>query len=241
MFASPVQKATDYLTHSPMFKKIYHFYSTNDQVQTMDFTCPNQWFSKRVFKKKKNFKLPSTLTQVQMRITRELQPKKRHFKLPESFDYLILDHPHFKPLYDSPNHTEFWHFQWGSAVYRPKFALAPLPIFVFTPTIIHALQHYTPNTAHIIFNFAPLCSGALITDLLSKKNFPIPLLDEIKISKIRAVINGKEQNEQLDIAEQKKHFNEALKNAEEEYSMKNLTEHKHAFSALNSLWRYAIA
>lgn len=241
MFAAPVQKATADLTRSRIFKKIYHFYSANDQVQTMDFTAPNQWFSKRTFKKERHNELPQKLTQVQVRITQRVAPKKRHFKLPETIDYLTLNHPRIKLIYDDPHHTEFWHFQWGSRVYRPKFALAPMPICAFAPTIIHALERHAPAAPHTILNFAPKYHGALITNKYNKtEQYSFPLLSEDKMNVLYSFMKNF-SNEKFDINQEKQHFMNALEQAETEFKSKNPGVSKHAFSSISRLWKHAFA
>ncbi len=215
MFATPIQLATDYLIANSMFKKIYHFYSFNDNIQTMDFTSPKQFFSKRTFKKRKNFKLPNSLTQIRMRTTKSLHAKYKHPNM-QNLDYTFLHDKRFRHNYHDPKHTEFWNFQWGSTTYRDVFTLSPLPVVVFYPTIIATLEQKVPNWHEIIFDFAPFYEGAVIKNKKTKKSIVVKMLtkDQLNLIFDFAKESGRTS---INIYEQKEHLRAAMEKAQNEY------------------------
>ena len=57
LLGTPIQVETDYLINSPIFKKIYNFYSRADQVQMLDFFSFKRFFSRKKFTKRYNFNI----------------------------------------------------------------------------------------------------------------------------------------------------------------------------------------
>ena len=55
LIGSPVLTETDFLINSPLFEKIYHFYSYGDRVQRMDCFSVNRIASNRKFKERTDF------------------------------------------------------------------------------------------------------------------------------------------------------------------------------------------
>lgn len=75
LLGAPIQRETEQLVESPIFKKIYSFYSRSDNVQKKDLFSSQQFFSKRVFCNRREFDLPATLTQIEVRILVEHKPR----------------------------------------------------------------------------------------------------------------------------------------------------------------------
>jgi hypothetical protein len=227
MFATPVQKATDYLVASKMFKKVYHFYSYNDGIQTLDFTCPKQFFSNRMFKKRKDFAPPKSLVQIRMRTTKTLNSRYKK-DLNHSMDYTFLHDKRFKHKYHDPKHTEFWCFQWGSSTYRDLFTLAPLPIVVFYPSMIATLQQKFPDWHDIIFDYAPFYEGAIVKNRKTKKSFVVKMLSNDQLDAMYALARASGRTT-LDIYEQKSHLRDAVERAQNDYESlhpDHLSKHK---------------
>ncbi len=237
MFATPIQLATDYLVAHPIFKKVYHFYSFNDGIQTMDFTAPKQFFSKRTFKKRKKFKLPDSLVQIRMRTTKSLHAKYKHPHV-EKLDYTFLYDKRFRHIYHDPKHTEFWNFQWGSSTYRDIFTLSPLPVVVFYPTIIATLEQKVSTWHEIIFDFAPFYEGAVIKNKKTKKTIVVKMLtkDQLDIIFDLAKAAGRKS---IDVHEQKEHLRAAMQKAQDEYheDHPDYVSKKHKIMKLSQLMR----
>lgn len=146
LIGTPIQVETDYLINSPIFKKVYNFYSRADQVQMLDFFSFKRFFSRKKFSKRHNFTLPEKLTQVRIKIT-EYEPKSTTYvfdQLPE--DPKILT-KYFKELNYDPGHFELWFMGWTILTYRTTFPLQPLPVLTFLPIFLHYIQ-LNPNTPH---------------------------------------------------------------------------------------------
>ena len=216
MFATPVQRATDYLVGNSLFKKVYHFYSYNDDIQTLDFTCPKQFFSKRMFKKRKTFDLPNSLVQIRMRTTKSLHSNYKKFQK-NKYDYGLLQNKKCRHTYHDPKHTEFWCFQWGSSTYRDFFTLAPLPVVAFYPSIIAVLEQHCPEWHTITFDYAPLYEGAIILNKKNKESIAVRMLTIEQLQSIYAL--GKASGRiTLDVYEQREHLRDAMQKAEEDYN-----------------------
>ena len=229
MFGTPIQRVTDYLTIDSMFKKIYHFYSFNDSVQTLDFTSPKQFFSKRKFKKRYDFTPPSSLIQICLKTTKELI-RKRPSKDIEHVDYTFLNDHRFKHIYDDPKHTEFWNFAWGSTRYRRSFAITPLPIVVFFPSLLAGIQKANFTNHDLIFDFAPEYEGAAITDKKTKKCQTIQLISKDHLDHLYTLAKASERTE-CDMIEQQAHFNDAMEKAKTDFEK----EHNEKIKKKNTL------
>jgi len=143
LIGMPVQNETDYFARSPMFKKIYHIYSRGDRIQKLDFFSTKRFFSRRVFKDRNDFKLPENLTQIQVRITRTVRNKKNKAKGPRTLNLhskALLSGKSSNQRDASPGHIELWFFGWTPSNYRKDYILNPLPIAVFAPVIIDAID-----------------------------------------------------------------------------------------------------
>jgi hypothetical protein len=140
----PVQRNTDYLVTDSLFKKIYHIYSRHDRIQKLDFFSPKQFFSSRVFTKRKDFVLPDNLIQIQLKLTRNTFFSRKTRFNPYGFDKPSMIYGGFHFLRNvSPGHLELWFFGWNSAHYRKTLPIYPLPAVVFTPAIIRAVDSFT--------------------------------------------------------------------------------------------------
>lgn len=125
LFGTPVQVETEALYFSPTFKKIYHFYSENDSVQKMDLISTKKKSERRV-----------------THSTKQL-PKARAF--PQLIQGKIIVNRHRKRANDNSykkyevSHKDLWAISWHPG----SNPLAPLPVFVFTPLLLAALEAQT--------------------------------------------------------------------------------------------------
>lgn len=177
LLGMPVQKATDYLVSDPLFKKVYHLYSTEDAIQTLDIFSPNQFFSERIFKERRAFKLPDNLVQIRIRVTRKV--RGLHNVAPEEQNnHGFLAHKKVKRIHKDPQHTELWCFRWGAPWYRDLFPLCPLPAVVFIPSLLHAVVRNMPDQHMITVDYVPMHQGAVLTPVIKDQTTTAPILTE---------------------------------------------------------------
>lgn len=181
LLGMPVQKATDYLVHHAMFKKIYHIYSTEDAIQTLDIFGPSQFFSERLFKQRSDFLLPDKLVQLRIRVTRKVKGLHK-ITTEQHIEHEHLTHAKVRRMHKDPRHTELWCFKWGAQWYRELFPLRPLPIVAFIPSLLHAVECALPQSTRVTVDYVPLHNSAVLIPAIKKqaKTFPILTQDEIK-------------------------------------------------------------
>jgi len=167
MLGVPIQKETDYLVADDLFGKIYHFYSTEDNVQIADIFSSKQLFSSRLFIDRKDFKVPEKkLHQVRLRLTKEI--KLRHKAHNIKVQHEILAHPLVKLIHKDPGHAELWNFKWGAYWYRETCPINPLPVVAFVPAFLHTIDQH-PELHYLTLDYAPTEYGVLVSH--KKKNF----------------------------------------------------------------------
>lgn len=152
LVGTPIQVETDYLINSPIFKKVYNWYSRADGVQALDFFSFKRFFSKKKFSKRKNFALPKKLTQIRIKIS-EYTPKcKTIDHVPTTNKEL---RKYFKERNFDPGHFELWFMGWTTLRYRKTFPINPLPFMVFIPLITKYIND-DPQAPHdLVVNIEP--------------------------------------------------------------------------------------
>jgi len=172
LLGAPIQRETEKHVASPLFKKIYSFYSRSDCVQKKDMFTSQQFFSKRVFSNRHEFSLPATLTQIEVKILVENKTlnKKRKRKKTTQEDPIKINHA--ADITDhsivkgrswllknmSPGHSELWFMSWTPRNYREDFPLYPAPVVAFTPYIIQLIEKTTPpqtTSRHLVVDIRP--------------------------------------------------------------------------------------
>lgn len=133
LIGTPIQIETDYLIISPVFKKVYNWYSRADGVQTLDFFSFKRFFSKKKFSKRKNFTLPSKLTQIRIKISDFIPKNCKYIGSIPSDDKEL--YKNFRELNFDPGHFELWFMGWTTLRYRKEFPINPLPVMIFLPLI----------------------------------------------------------------------------------------------------------
>ncbi|MCF7844153.1 hypothetical protein K9M47_04660, partial [Candidatus Gracilibacteria bacterium] len=174
--ATPIQRETDHLVSDPMFKKVYHLYSKEDNIQALDMFSSQQFFSNRQFKQRSSFTIPKKLVQVRIRTTRTVKWKEKVKN--NKYPHEILTKDRIRLIHKDPKHTEMWSFKWGAHWYREKFPLNPFPLMVFIPTIIHTLNTYQPEQRNLILDIAQTEYGALIKQRYSSSKQAVPFLSK---------------------------------------------------------------
>lgn len=139
---TPVQKETDHLVASPMFKKVYHIYSRGDKVQPLDFFSFKRFFSYRRFNDDGRFVTPAKVVQIEL----ILKTKRRKYEAHEK---------HHRYVNRSPGHIELWFFGWAEGMYRHDFPLYPLPTACLIPTLIKAAHDAMPQETDLVIEFYP--------------------------------------------------------------------------------------
>lgn len=163
LLGTPIQVETDYLVSSPVFKKIYNFYSRADRVQTLDFFSFKRFFSRKKFSNRSNFKIPSNLTQIRLKVTEyeQISSKMTFDQIPCNDQDLLKKY--FKELNYDPGHFELWFMGWTILTYRKTFPLYPLPILTFLPIIVHHIKQNPKIPTDIVMNLKPSCNSIEIT------------------------------------------------------------------------------
>ncbi len=180
LLATPVQRETDYLAgDTDFFKKIFHLYSTEDNVQTYDvFSTRKEFFSRSTFTARHRFQLPKNLTQVRIRLTQKVRRLPTHVD-PALLDdaYTLLASKGTKFSHKDPGHSEFWNLCWeGDSWYRKTLPIYPLPVVALVPTIVHLLNEYAPHASCVSFDYCPSLAGARIITCHTKKSTAVPFL-----------------------------------------------------------------
>lgn len=148
LLGTPIQIETDYLITSPIFKKVYNWYSRGDGVQSLDFFSFKRFFSKKKFSKRKNFDLPKKLVQIRIKIS-DFIPKKCNKDIccvPKTDKEL---RKYFKEINFDPGHFELWFMGWTTLRYRESFPTNPLPFMVFIPLLTKYINN-DPTIPHDI-------------------------------------------------------------------------------------------
>jgi hypothetical protein len=125
-----------------MFKKVYHFYSIADNIQTADFFSFKRFFSNRKFHSRSDFKVPNKVVQISIKVhgyaLRNRYAQQEQLKHPIIDNY--PDHK-IKTIKTAPGHIELWYLGWTPAWYRKDFPFYPLPLCVVVPTILNAISN----------------------------------------------------------------------------------------------------
>ena len=209
LLATPIQKETDYLVgDTSFFKKSFLFFSTEDHVQTSDFfSTQKELFSRRKFTSRAEFKVPDTLTQVRIRLTKRINRSKMIHDENAEIE-AILSEPNIRCLHMDPSHTEFWNLRWGNEWYRTSLPIAPLPVIAFVPTITYLLEHFAQSARTITFDYCPSVGGARLIMNNHKTGTVVPVLNETVISHMNELVERcipedfslEEQNRQEQLA-----------------------------------------
>lgn len=154
LLGTPIQVETDYLINSSVFKKVYNWYSRADGVQSLDFFSFKRWFSRKKFSKRRNFALPSKLTQLRIKVT-GYEPKNMAEPLNRKPETDAEIKKYFKEINYDPGHFELWFMGWTILTYRQGFPTNPLPIMVMIPLIMKYLNQEPKHPQDLIAEFKP--------------------------------------------------------------------------------------
>lgn len=152
LLGTPIQVETDYLINSPVFKKVFNFYSRADKVQTLDFFSFKRFFSQKKFSKRNNFKIPNKLYQIRIKITK-FEPSSKKYADKKLTDGSSLRY--FKEINYDPGHFELWFMGWTILTYRQTFPFYPLPILTFLPLVTGFIEKNSDVPHDIVADFKP--------------------------------------------------------------------------------------
>jgi hypothetical protein len=211
--STPIQRETDHLVTDPMFKKVYHLYSKEDNIQMLDLFSSQQFFSKRQFSQRSSFYIPEKLHQVRIRTTKHIKWKEKIKE--KEHPYQGLDKRRIRLVHKDPQHTEMWNFKWAAHCYREKAPLNPLPLMVFVPTILHILKTYQPDRRNVTLDIAPTEYGALIKQRRKMFKQAVPFLPEITYNNIMKLAKLQRPKD-FTIEAQQEHVALALQKAQDD-------------------------
>lgn len=128
LLGTPVIQETEQYIYSPLFKKIYSFYSRHDMASIVDLFSTRGMPPRRRFHKNKTG-FPSNFKQIEIELT---LTAKNNLHQPNNSE---------RTIEKSPGHLEMWLFGWPDITifYRRHFPLTPLPAVLLLPAII---EHY---------------------------------------------------------------------------------------------------
>lgn len=114
LLGTPMQSETEPFLASPIFKKVYSFYSHGDRIQKIDILSTNDDYSQRRFSAIKNTPAASKLTEIELEVGTI-----------------------------KPGHSDLWLYNGKSnPVYSKKLPINPLPVLVFLPKIVKELEQF---------------------------------------------------------------------------------------------------
>ena len=163
--ATPIQPETECLFASPFFNKVYHIYSDEDYVQRSDWVSSRKAYSRQIISddiiaKSSDGKHPR-ITQVQIKVEfdplteqPELKQNKPEQRDASIWSELLSGEKPFTRTSKNPSHKEFWFVSWTPE--SPEFVsfLSPLPLVIFVPFIINALEK-NPDLNNVDINIKP--------------------------------------------------------------------------------------
>ncbi len=168
LLGTPIQKETDHLVTSHIFKKVYHIYSKGDKIQSLDFFSFKRFFSYRRFNDDKRFITPEKVVQIELKI----KSARRDYAAHEKRTYVNR----------SPGHIELWFFGWTEGTYRSDFPLHPLPTACIIPQVIKAAQVGMPHETDLVIEFYPCAEKCIVK---KRKYFKKVQTKSIKLQTIK--------------------------------------------------------
>ncbi len=182
LLGAPIQRETEQLIENPIFKKIYSFYSRSDHVQKKDMLSSQQLFSKRVFRNRREFTLPSSLTQIEIKILMEKglkkkkKTKKTKGKAADVRKRSVVKGHSWNLKNMSPGHSELWFMAWTPRHYRRNFPFYPTPIVAITPYLIQLIETTSEKqttSRHVVVDIRPDHNYMVIRHRYPKRKFTL--------------------------------------------------------------------
>lgn len=170
MVATPIQANTERYLASPLFKKVFLFYSLGDNVQSSDFlSSPTHSFAHRVFSETRGRKLPEHVTQVQVRFWRKHITVAKQDGSREIMRRHDMIHP---------NHTEMFFFGWTPEWYRKHFPITPLPVALLLPYFLHTIRENKFEGENLRLTVVPDNEHMIILNKKTGAEVKVPFFDK---------------------------------------------------------------
>lgn len=179
LISTPVHINTQRYLKSSLFKKVYLFYSKGDNIQSSDFlSSPTHSFAHHFFLEKEGGKIPTNVTQIQIRIFRT----KIITRLKNGTLKVI---PRYEMVH--PNHTEMFFFGWTPEWYRKYFPIKPMSVGLFIPFFLKTIAKYHLEGKHLRFTLRPEDEEMIIKVKNEKKveDFEVPFFTQQELVNFR--------------------------------------------------------
>ncbi len=177
LISTPIQEDTKKYVSSPLFKRVFSFYSKGDRVQGSDFlSSPDYSFSHQKFLDKADFKVPHKVTQIQIRFLR----KNIYAKHPDGSIKKL-----HRRQYVNPGHTEMFFFGWAADWYRKHFPITPLPTALVLQLPIHHLKKQPIAGTDLRATIIPEDETIIIKDNQTKEEVAVPFFTKRQFASLR--------------------------------------------------------
>jgi len=219
LVATPVHQNTLQYLSSPLFKKVYLFYSIGDNIQNSDFlSSPTHSFAHRIFQENKDIKIPDHITQVQIRIWRksitviQKDGSRRVFRRHDMIQ---------------PNHTEMFFFGWAPEWYRKHFPIKPLSVGLLVPYFLRTIYDNKLEGQNLRFTLVPAEERMIIYEKMTHETMTVPFFDQKTFLGLRQQLwDYKPDNMDEYHDRMKAHWKTAKKAVREQVKQKQAQFHK---------------
>ncbi len=213
LVATPIQPNTVRCAASPLFKRVYLFYSIGDNIQASDFlSSPTHSFTQHAFRETKEVKIPPSVTQVQVRFWR------KHITVihKNGTRRVIRRHDMIQP-----NHTEMFFLGWTPEWYRKHFPIKPLSVGLLIPFFLRTIVDNKLQGQRLRFTVIPEEEQVVILNKNTKETLMVPFFDQKTFIGLRNKLwqyRPTNMNEYRD--RMKAHWEKAKKEVREQYKQK---------------------
>lgn len=177
LVATPVQSNTLHYVSSPLFKKVFLFYSLGDNIQSSDFlSSPTHSFAHHAFTQTSEVKVPPHVTQIQIRIFR----KQITVIQKDGTKRIIRRHDMIHP-----NHTEMFFFGWTPEWYRKHFPIKPLSVTLLLPVFMRIIRDNNLEGQDLRFTIIPDEERIIVDNKKTGKSFVAPFFDRKTFAELR--------------------------------------------------------
>jgi|GEM_PF-993660 len=176
LISTPVHANTEPYITSPLFKKIYLFYSKGDNIQLDFLSSPTHSFASHLFMGKNGVTTPKNVTQIQVRFFRT----HLRIKQPDGTIKKIVRNEMVHP-----NHTEMFFFGWTPEWYRKYFPIRPLSVSLLIPFFLRDVEQYNLYEHHLRFTVYPETGQLNVKVKDEKRSFEAPFIKPEKLIELR--------------------------------------------------------
>lgn len=190
IFGTPIQPETSWCIHSPIFNKIFNFYSEQDFIQAMDVFSTKQRYSSQRLENLNNLnevkgKTPQVF-QAKIMIDRNLEMLTSTTDENQSWWNKLALNKIFPSESKDPTHKDLWFLAWNKEFCQPNFPLKPLPMVLLTPLLIDVIEkNSTLNDIDLNIHFGKKKIEAFAIEREKKEvkghsSISVNIIDEIR-------------------------------------------------------------